>query len=106
MPRPTSIWARLWRRGRIDEAVAHFEKALEIKPDYAEAHIDLGTALANGRRMDEAIAHFQKALEIKPDYAEAHINLGIALAGARPDGRGDGPFPKGPGNQARLRRGP
>ena len=67
--------------GRIDEAIAHYQKALEIRPDYAEAHNNLGIALAGRGRIDEAIAHFQKALEIKPDYAEAHNNLGIALAG-------------------------
>ena len=65
-------------RGRFDEAIAHFQKALEIKPDYAEAHANLGAALAGRGRVDEAIAHYQKALEIKPDYAEAHCNLGSA----------------------------
>ncbi len=68
-------------RGRIDEAMAHYQKALEIKPDYAEAHNNLGVALAGRGRIDEAIAHYRKALEIKPDYAEAHNNLGVALAG-------------------------
>ena len=58
-----------------------FQKAIEIKPDYAEAHNNLGNALAGRGQVDEAIAHYQKALEIKPDYAEAHNNLGNALAG-------------------------
>ena len=68
-------------RGQVDEAIAHYRKALEIKPDYAEAHYNLGIALAGRGQVDEAIAHYRKALEIKPDYAEAHINLGIVLAG-------------------------
>ena len=29
-------------RGEVDKAIAHYRKALEIKPDYAEAHNDLG----------------------------------------------------------------
>ena len=57
------------------------EKALEIKPDYAEAHNNLGLALAEGGRTDEAITHYRKAMEIKPGYAQAHHNLGVALAG-------------------------
>ena len=92
--------------GRIDEAIAHYQKALEIKPDYAEAHNNLGVALADRGRIDEAIAHYQKALEIKPDYAEAHNNLGTRFGRPRTDRRGDRPLPEGPGNQARLRRGP
>ena len=70
------------------------------------AHYNLGFALAAEGRIDEAIEHYRKALEIKPDYAEAHNNLGCRLGEARPDRRGDGPLPEGPGNQARLRRGP
>ena len=61
--------------------MAHFQKALEIDPGYAEAHINVGVALAKCGRMDEAMAHFQKALEIDPDSAAAHLNLGIARAG-------------------------
>ena len=69
----------LLQKGKVDEAIAHFQKALEIKPDYAEAHNNLGNALLQKGNVDEAITHYQKALEIKPDYAEAHNNLGNAL---------------------------
>ena len=82
MPRPTSIWARFAGRGRIDEAMAHFQHALDVTPDDAEAHNDLGFALAGRGRMDAAMAHFQKALEIDPGHFLAHNNLGLALAGA------------------------
>jgi tetratricopeptide (TPR) repeat protein len=63
----------------VDEAIAHYQKALQINPDYAEAHYNLGDALIRRGSANEAIAHFQKALEIDPDYAGAHINLGNAL---------------------------
>jgi tetratricopeptide (TPR) repeat protein len=66
--------------GRIDEAVAHYERALALKPDHAEAHNNLGVALAALGRMDGAVAHYERALVLKPDYAEAHNNLGITLA--------------------------
>ena len=82
MPRPTTTSVSLLAsRGQLDEAIAHYQKALKIKPDYAEAHNNLGNALAGRGQVDEAIAHYQKALELKPDYAEAHNNLGTALAG-------------------------
>jgi Tfp pilus assembly protein PilF len=65
--------------GNVDEAIDNYRKALEIKPDYAEAHDKLGLALAERGQIDEAIAHFRKALEIKPDFTEAHNDLGLAL---------------------------
>ena len=72
---------RLWpAAGRSTRPSPIIGKALEIKPDYAEAHNNLGNALAGRGQFDEAIAHFRKALEIKPDYVEAHNNLGIVLA--------------------------
>jgi tetratricopeptide (TPR) repeat protein len=69
----------LLQKGKVDEAIAHYQRALEIKPDYAEAHNNLGNALLQKGSVDEAIAHYQRALQIKPDYAEAHYNLGEAL---------------------------
>jgi tetratricopeptide (TPR) repeat protein len=74
-----NLGVALLQKGQVDEAIAHYQKALEIKPDYAEAHSNLGTALLQNGQVDEAIAHCQKALEIKPDYADAHGNLGNAL---------------------------
>jgi tetratricopeptide (TPR) repeat protein len=68
-------------RGQADAAIAHYRKALEIKPDYAEAHDNLGNVLAGRGQVDLAIAHYRKGLEIQPDDAEAHNNLAVALAG-------------------------
>jgi predicted O-linked N-acetylglucosamine transferase (SPINDLY family) len=65
--------------GRLDEAVTSFHKALNIQPDYAEAHSNLGFVLQKLGKLDEAVTSFHKALNIQPDYAEAHSNLGIAL---------------------------
>ncbi len=65
--------------GRLDQAVASYSKALQIKPDYAEAHSNLGNALSDFGKHEEAIASLNKALQLKPDFAEAHYNLGKAL---------------------------
>jgi tetratricopeptide (TPR) repeat protein len=62
--------------GRIDDAVAHYERAITLKPDYAETHNNLGAALAARGGVDDAVAHYERAIAIKPDYAEAHNNLG------------------------------
>jgi tetratricopeptide (TPR) repeat protein len=64
----------------MEEAIPHFQRALAIKPDYAEAHYNLGNALLQQGHVEEAIAHYQKALEIKSDYIEAQNNLAWVLA--------------------------
>jgi protein O-GlcNAc transferase len=63
--------------------VAAYRRALELKPDYPEAHNNLGIALAEQGQLDEAMAAYRRALELKPDYPEAHNNLGNALKGRR-----------------------
>ena len=60
----------------MDEAVKSYEKALAFKPDYTEAHNNLGVTLQNLGLMDEAVKSYEKALAFKPDYTEAHNNLG------------------------------
>jgi len=71
----------LKRQGKIEEAMAHFNKALQINPGYAKAHNNLGTALASQGKTEEALKHFGLALYINPGYAAAHSNIGVALAG-------------------------
>ncbi|MBW1895285.1 MAG: tetratricopeptide repeat protein, partial [Deltaproteobacteria bacterium] len=66
-------------QGRLEEAAAGYRKALTIKPDYVEAHSNLGTVLIAQGRLEEAAAGYRKALAIKPDFAEAHNNLGNVL---------------------------
>ncbi|HTY88068.1 MAG TPA: tetratricopeptide repeat protein [Candidatus Acidoferrum sp.] len=69
----------LLKKRNLDEAIAHFQKALQLVPDNAEVYYNLGDALLKKGSVDEAIANFQRALKIKPDYVEAHNNLGNAL---------------------------
>ena len=73
----------LFQKGQVDEAMAHYQTALEINPNYAAANNNLGFLLYQKGQVDKAMAHYQKALGIDPNYALAHYNLGIALSQER-----------------------
>jgi tetratricopeptide (TPR) repeat protein len=70
----------LEREGRTGEAVAQFEKAAELKPDFAAARANLGAALEKLGRLDEALMQLRKALETDARYAPAHYVLGLVLS--------------------------
>ncbi|MDC1117274.1 sulfotransferase, partial [Luminiphilus sp.] len=65
--------------GRLDEAELSYRRAIALKPDYAEAHCNLGNTLKELGRLDEAEASYRQAIAVKPDFAEAYSNLGNTL---------------------------
>jgi tetratricopeptide (TPR) repeat protein len=69
----------LLEKGQLNEAIANYREALEIKPDVAEVQSNLGNALLREGNVEEAIVHLQKALQIDPAYAEAYNHMGSAL---------------------------
>jgi tetratricopeptide (TPR) repeat protein len=84
-----NVAALLLERGQVDEAISHYEKALELRPDNRETHYhlsvallhtSLGNALARKGRLDEALVHYRKAVELRDDFADAHTNLASLLA--------------------------
>jgi tetratricopeptide (TPR) repeat protein len=62
-----------------EQAIASWDRALEIKPDDHQAWYNRGVALGNLGRYEQAIASYDRALEIKPDYHQAWNGRGIAL---------------------------
>ncbi|MEO8445240.1 MAG: tetratricopeptide repeat protein [Gammaproteobacteria bacterium] len=62
--------------GRVEDAIASFQKAISIDRNLAEAHLNLGNALQQQGQPDEAIASYRRALRLKPQSAETHYNLG------------------------------
>ena len=65
--------------GQLKEAEWSFRKAIEIKPDYAEAYSNLGNILKELGKLQDAEFSYRKAIEIKPDFADVHYNLGSTL---------------------------
>jgi tetratricopeptide (TPR) repeat protein len=78
-----NLGVALRKKGRIADAIAHYDAALRLKPGYPAAHHNLGLALMRVGQIDEAIVHFRKALKLKPDFKTAHKSLQIALASRR-----------------------
>jgi tetratricopeptide (TPR) repeat protein len=70
----------LVKKGQIDEGISKYHEAIRLKPDYAEAHSNLGLALVSKGQIDGAIRAFQEAIRLKPDFAEANNSLARALA--------------------------
>ena len=104
--RPLQPRDALAARGQFDEAIDHYRKALEVKPDYAEAHYNLGIALAGRGQVDEAIGQYRKALEINARLRAGPQQPRIRVGRPRTVRRGDRPLPEGPGNQSGLPGGP
>ena len=64
---------------RFEEALASYDRALALRPDYVEALANRGVTLHELKRFEEALASYDRALAVRPDYAEAFVNRGVTL---------------------------
>jgi protein O-mannosyl-transferase len=62
-------------------AIAHYRIAIELFPNYVEAHNNLAGALARQGKSVEAAQHFEMAIRLRPGHADAHYNLGMIFFG-------------------------
>ncbi|MGA9527116.1 MAG: tetratricopeptide repeat protein [Terriglobales bacterium] len=61
------------------EAIATYLKVLDIDPQHAAAHINLGTLYYNRQEYGLAEEHYRAAIEIDPRYSLAYFDLGNVL---------------------------
>lgn len=66
-------------RGAVEEAVEHYQAAVEAGPEVAELYNELGNALALAGEPVWAEAALRRASELKPEVAQIHNNLGNVL---------------------------
>ncbi|WP_293089547.1 tetratricopeptide repeat protein [Okeania sp. SIO3B5] len=57
------------------EAIAAYQKAIEIKPDFAEIYVSLGELYFQHQRQKEAIAAYKKAIKLAPDLKDSYRGL-------------------------------
>jgi len=59
---------------RVEEAEGLHRRAIAIKPDFADAHYNLGVALHGQGRFDEALASYDEAARLNPEFVDARWN--------------------------------
>ncbi len=69
----------LSNQGQIEAALAAYQTAIKLQPDYAKAHNNLGAILQEKGKTEAALAAYQTAIKLQPGYATAHYNLGAML---------------------------
>ncbi len=79
----------------VPSSIADFERAMELDPRYAAAHVGLANARflqyeasrarnqPDGALLAKAIDHVRRAIELERDLAEAHATLAFLLMSAR-----------------------
>jgi len=64
------------KQGRIPEAMARYDAAVQVDPKCARAHMNRGNILLAGAQFDAAHSAYQTAITCDPHYAAAHFNFG------------------------------
>lgn len=70
----------LAQQQELDQAIACFNSAITLAPEYAEVRYNLGIALAQAEKLDQAISSFEQVIKLDPNYADAYFNLGLLAA--------------------------
>jgi tetratricopeptide (TPR) repeat protein/GTPase SAR1 family protein len=80
LPEHRRAWHNLgvvqWLARKHTEAIASYQRAIELDPNYAYPHHGLGVVYHDLGRLDEAIASYQRAIELDPNYAYPYNGLG------------------------------
>ncbi len=71
----------LMEKGKMNEAVDHYNKAISIIPYYEVIYYDRGIAYYHLGQKQRALEDFKEAIRLKPDYAAAFYNMGIVYLG-------------------------
>ncbi|MBI4720267.1 MAG: tetratricopeptide repeat protein [Chitinivibrionia bacterium] len=73
--------------GRMDMAIEEMERAVALKPHFADLRYNLGNLYSMKNEYDQASRHLRKALEINPKFFKARVHLAMAmLRGGDPGG--------------------
>ncbi len=68
-----------YKAGRYSEAIAVFDRLIQLTPNYAGAYYNKGNALTGMGRFDEAVAAYDQAIRLAPNVGDAYTAKGRAL---------------------------
>ncbi len=66
------------RRGELEKALADYDLAIAISPEFADAYINRGILYGETSRFEKAIEDFDRAITLDPENAKAYLNRGAA----------------------------
>ena len=73
------LGAVLKQTGSVINSIAAMQKSVQLVPQDAETHYNLGNSFKELGRLDEAEASYKQVIGLKPNDAGAHANLGVTL---------------------------
>jgi Tetratricopeptide repeat len=75
--------AELYEQGLVEEAIAEYDKVIELAPDLAVGYNNRGTAYQELGQHEKAIADYDNAIELEPDRAQSYFNRGYSYGALR-----------------------
>jgi cytochrome c-type biogenesis protein CcmH/NrfG len=71
--------AKAARKNQADQCIAHLRKAVELDPEYFEAHVNLGVRLIRSGNAAGALTAFEQALRLDETHSILYSNTSTAL---------------------------
>jgi tetratricopeptide (TPR) repeat protein len=72
-----AVGRKLLDEGKLDAAIAEFQRVAGVDPRYAAALLNLGAAYEQANRIEEAMEAYRKSIELEPRNFYAQNNLGV-----------------------------
>lgn len=69
---------KLYVEKKYGDAITAYQQAIQLKPDSADVHVNMGIAYYQLGKYNEAIAAFERALGYQSEYVKAHYHKGLA----------------------------
>jgi Tfp pilus assembly protein PilF len=75
----TNLGKNYYDRGQVDKAVTAFEKAVQLRPEHPDAHLNMANAYLRANQPEKALRHAEEVLKLDHSSGPAHFIAGCAL---------------------------